>query len=426
MPTNPILNSDDNVKLPTPIGTSNEGAEMELSLQRNAGVRPPTPPVDDAAGGGSSMGEGGMVDEGDDGEDSEEFEGENPMSNDKEKKEEVEEGGGDSRGKERVVEKVMKGHNGSVLSVAWSPSGDTLVSGSSKVILWDTNGKELKRFEGHSGGVYSVSFSPDGRYVASGSRDNALTNFVQDTLYLMMLGDYDPDDFPDTYTSLMSFLFMFLVVVVMMNVLITIVSDSYDNTMVRSNELFWRARLELVAGVSTTFKNVLSRMPTIDYEWWYEYCYESVDLISAAFFQGMTGKPLIEHPKNAIGEALRDDDIKAFKWGLRCCCFPFFWVFLIPMLLFHYAIALPLKWKVMSLRNSDIKLDLDKSRSGDDWAGSVLDIVKRVNNNTNNVNSKMQSEIASLSDAMVELKSQHAAVLELLTREKDNDKNKDV
>ena len=93
------------------------------------------------------------------------------------------------------------------------------------------------------------------------SRSN---NFVQDTLYIMMLGDYDRDDFPDTYTSLMSFLFMFLVVVIMMNVLIAIVSDSYDNAMVRSNELYSRARLELVAEVSTTFKKVLEVLFSVD------------------------------------------------------------------------------------------------------------------------------------------------------------------
>jgi WD40 repeat protein len=67
---------------------------------------------------------------------------------------------------------TLKGHSSYVLSVAFSPDGKRLVSGSwdKTVKLWDTaTGTELLTLKGHSRGVCSVAFSPDGKRLASGS-----------------------------------------------------------------------------------------------------------------------------------------------------------------------------------------------------------------------------------------------------------------
>ncbi|GMI16397.1 hypothetical protein TrLO_g12289 [Triparma laevis f. longispina] len=48
-----------------------------------------------------------------------------------------------------------------------------------------------------------------------------------------------------------------LVVVILLNILIAIVSDSYDAVLVTSTELFWHSRLELVAELTTTFSRLL-------------------------------------------------------------------------------------------------------------------------------------------------------------------------
>ncbi len=69
------------------------------------------------------------------------------------------------------------GHSSSVSSVAFSPDGKYLASGSydSTVKLWSVESqKEVTTLQGHSDYVYSVTFSPDGKYLASGSSDNTV------------------------------------------------------------------------------------------------------------------------------------------------------------------------------------------------------------------------------------------------------------
>ena len=69
----------------------------------------------------------------------------------------------------------LAGHNCTVRSVAFSPDGQHIVSGSrdNLVKVWSVSArKEVASLAGHVHCVYSVAFSPDGQYIVSGSGDN--------------------------------------------------------------------------------------------------------------------------------------------------------------------------------------------------------------------------------------------------------------
>jgi len=82
----------------------------------------------------------------------------------------------------RVI-RTFSGHKDAVVSVAFSPDGRQIISGSGSaynshdntIKLWDAaTGREIRAFAGHTGRVNSVAFSPDGRQVLSGSDDKTI------------------------------------------------------------------------------------------------------------------------------------------------------------------------------------------------------------------------------------------------------------
>jgi hypothetical protein len=71
----------------------------------------------------------------------------------------------------------FEGHAGDVHSVAFSPDGTRILSGSDDVTLklWDAaSGQLLHSFDEHADTINSVAFSPDGTRILSGSDDNTL------------------------------------------------------------------------------------------------------------------------------------------------------------------------------------------------------------------------------------------------------------
>jgi WD40 repeat protein len=73
--------------------------------------------------------------------------------------------------------KLLEGHKHTVTSVAFSPDGKTIVSGSSDqtVRVWDAaTGVEQHKITGHKSPVTSVAFSPNGKTIVSGSWDRTV------------------------------------------------------------------------------------------------------------------------------------------------------------------------------------------------------------------------------------------------------------
>jgi predicted NACHT family NTPase len=72
---------------------------------------------------------------------------------------------------------TLSGHSDWVRSVAFSPDGKTLGSGShdKSIKLWRVaDGSLITTLSEHSGSVMSVAFSPDGKTLASGSADKSI------------------------------------------------------------------------------------------------------------------------------------------------------------------------------------------------------------------------------------------------------------
>jgi WD40 repeat protein len=78
---------------------------------------------------------------------------------------------------------VFKGNDGYVSSVAFSPDGKNLLTvsstfnfrmpetGDNTASLWDIKGHQLQLFKGHEGRINSLAFSPDGKNILTGSWD---------------------------------------------------------------------------------------------------------------------------------------------------------------------------------------------------------------------------------------------------------------
>ena len=71
------------------------------------------------------------------------------------------------------------------------------------------------------------------------------------------IGEFDPDNFDEVVLRYLLVFYVLVVMVVLLNVLIAIVSDSYDISMAKAEALYYRSRLELI----TETAPIASRLP---------------------------------------------------------------------------------------------------------------------------------------------------------------------
>lgn len=86
------------------------------------------------------------------------------------------------------------------------------------------------------------------------------TEFLLNT-YTVLLGDFGNfrrEEFSSGFSTFLIVLYSFLVTVILLNVLIAVASDSYEKCLVRSENLFGRARVMLIAELAS-FQNLLRK-----------------------------------------------------------------------------------------------------------------------------------------------------------------------
>ena len=68
---------------------------------------------------------------------------------------------------------TLSGHKGPIISVAWSPDGKRLATGSTTIRrnMGRGHGQELLTLRGYKDSVMEVAWSPDGKRLATGSSD---------------------------------------------------------------------------------------------------------------------------------------------------------------------------------------------------------------------------------------------------------------
>ena len=87
-------------------------------------------------------------------------------------------------------------------------------------------------------------------------------------LLLSFTGEFEPDNFPTQVDKALLIVYLLVTVVVQLNILIAIVSDSYDAAMARSEALYYRAHNDLITetwGIASWFPRCVR--PTIDEAW---------------------------------------------------------------------------------------------------------------------------------------------------------------
>lgn len=117
------------------------------------------------------------------------------------------------------------GHKDSVYSVAFSPDGRNLISGSldKTIKMWELNtrgymdrpsqgpknGNCVKTFEGHKDFVLSVAETPDGNWIMSGSKDRGVQFWDPRTGQAQLMLQGHKNSGKSVMTSLWSMLMMF-------------------------------------------------------------------------------------------------------------------------------------------------------------------------------------------------------------------------
>ncbi|OCR02631.1 hypothetical protein BCD67_15690 [Oscillatoriales cyanobacterium USR001] len=98
----------------------------------------------------------------------------------------------------------LKGHQGGVYGVSFSPDGTMIASGGvdGRIIIWNQAGKRLfSPNEGHKEPIWSVRFSPDSQFIASASIDNTINIWSKKGELIQPLKGHKDDVYDVTFSK---------------------------------------------------------------------------------------------------------------------------------------------------------------------------------------------------------------------------------
>ncbi|GMH83907.1 hypothetical protein TrST_g9414 [Triparma strigata] len=261
-------------------------------------------------------------------------------------------------------------------------------------------------------GITEVYFEPPSpKDVIDGDGDISFSTPTSTafSLYLMVLGTFEPSAIVGFWANTLFFCYSFLVVIILLNVLIAIVSDSYDDVLVKSSELFWISRTNLIAEITSTFGWALTDDSGANFA------------MRTRFFVGKMKSAWKDNLKLMYGFSVHKWSNKNNKLALLIrillspiivgftILFPLYVCFAMgyPMILSYFPLICLDAYKHAKNRGARGKgkgLDLSIEADSSDWSGKVLDIVRRVNKQTSSESNKTNDKIKSLTEDVDYLK----------------------
>ncbi|GMI16690.1 hypothetical protein TrLO_g10851 [Triparma laevis f. longispina] len=248
-------------------------------------------------------------------------------------------------------------------SDGWYDSSTQLVKCNSH---YDQNATEIYFFANVTNSTTTNNFNDD---MYEGDIDFSTVPSTAFSLYLMVLGNFEPAAITGLWANALFFFYSFLVFIILLNILIAIVSDSYDDVLVKSSELFWLSRTNLIAEITSTFGWALIEDG-------------NANIAMRTWF-------LVLKFLGAFKDNLR------IAYGVKSdhkCYLP---------LLIHSIYLRRIKGRGEVEKKG---LDLSIESNSSDWSGRVLDIVKRVNKQTSSESSKTNEKIKHLTEDVRSLK----------------------
>jgi WD40 repeat protein len=192
-------------------------------------------------------------------------------------------------------------------------------------------------------------------------------------LFGMLLGEYYLEEFDHSWLLLaLKIFFMFLMTIIMLNILIAVVSDSYENAITRARKIYLRALFQLTANHVLLFEYILSQRfdkPTLEktmdyFDQWVSSSWDKTGAALVEWIEQQNFNPLLYIFFNLIAVCI---------FLVYVVIYIFFFILCLPLccpviFMFHLL-------KDVHLLNVSSMLE---DENDNEWLGRVLDMERRL------------------------------------------------